>query len=62
MHSNDDLSRLRGQILRLFDSELPVLQDVLTALDREPPKVGVAREYLGSVVDNLGKEISRIKG
>ncbi|MGP5352567.1 hypothetical protein [Pseudomonas helleri] len=62
VHSNDDLSRLRGQILRLFDSELPVLQDVLTALDREPPKVGVAREYLGSVVDNLGKEISRIKG
>lgn len=62
VHSNDDLSRLRGQILRLFDSELPVLQDVLTALDREPPKVGVAREYLSSVVDNLGKEISRIKG
>jgi hypothetical protein len=62
VHSNDDLSRLRGQILRLFDSELPVLQDVMTALDREPPKVGVAREYLGSVVDNLGKEISRIKG
>ncbi len=62
VHSNDDLSRLRGQILRLFDNELPVLQDVLTALDREPPKVGVAREYLSSVVDNLGKEISRIKG
>lgn len=62
VHSNDDLSRLRGQVLRLFDSELPVLQDVLTALDRNPPKVGVAREYLGSVVENLSKEISRIKG
>lgn len=62
VHSNDDLSRLRGQVLRLFDSELPVLQDVLTALDRDPPKVGVAREYLGSVVENLSKEISRIKG
>lgn len=62
VHSNDDLSRLRGQVLRLFDSELPVLQDVLTALERDPPKVGVAREYLGSVVENLSKEISRIKG
>lgn len=62
VYSNDDLSRLRGQVLRLFDSELPVLQDVLTALERDPPKVGVAREYLGSVVENLNREISRIKG
>ena len=62
VHSNDDLSRLRGQVLRLFDSELPVLQDVLTALDRDPPKIGVARGYLGSVVENLSKEITRIKG
>lgn len=62
VHSNDDLSRLRGQVLRLFDSELPVLQDVLTALDRDPPKIGVAQGYLGSVVENLSKEITRIKG
>lgn len=61
VHSNDDLSRLRGQVLRVLNSEMPILQDVLIALDREPPKVAVAREYLGSVVEKLNKEISRIK-
>jgi hypothetical protein len=61
VHSNDDLSRLRGQVLRVLNSEMPILQDVLIALDREPPKVTVAREYLGSVVEKLNKEISRIK-
>ncbi|MDH0445068.1 hypothetical protein N7388_15510 [Stutzerimonas stutzeri] len=61
VHSNDDLSRLRGQVLRVLNSELPILQDVLIALDRDPPKVAVAREYLGSVVEKLNKEISRIK-
>lgn len=61
VHSNDDLSRLRGQVLRVLTSELPILQDVLIALDRDPPKVAVAREYLGSVVEKLNKEISRIK-
>lgn len=61
VHSNDDLSRLRGQVLRVLNSEMPILQDVLIALDREPPKVTVAREYLGSVVEKFNKEISRIK-
>lgn len=61
VHSNDDLSRLRGQVLRVLNSEMPILQDVLIALDREPPKVTVAREYLGGVVEKLNKEISRIK-
>jgi len=61
VHSNDDLSRLRGQVLRVLNSELPILSDVLIALDRDPPKVAVAREYLGSVVEKLNKEISRIK-
>lgn len=61
VHSNDDLSRLRGQVLRVLNGELPILQDVLIALDRNPPKVAVAREYLGSVVEKLNKEINRIK-
>lgn len=61
VHSNDDLSRLRGQVLRVLNSEMPILQDVLIALDRDPPKVTVAREYLGSVVEKLNKEIGRIK-
>lgn len=61
VHSNDDLSRLRGQVLRVLNSEMPILQDVLVALDRDPPKVTVAREYLGSVVEKLNKEITRIK-
>lgn len=61
VHSNDDLARLRGQVLRVLNSEMPILQDVLIALDRDPPKVTVAREYLGSVVEKLNKEIGRIK-
>ncbi|MBD1294344.1 hypothetical protein IDX03_30020, partial [Pseudomonas aeruginosa] len=61
VHSNDDLSRLRGQVLRVLNSEMTILHDVLIALDRDPPKVTVAREYLGSVVEKLNKEIGRIK-
>jgi hypothetical protein len=62
VYSNDDLSRLRGQVLKLLSSELPLLQDALTALERDPPILDAARDYLGGVVENLRKEITRIKG
>lgn len=61
LHLNDKLSQSRGQTLKFFENELPSIQDVLIALERDIPKIGVAREYLGNIIEKMSKEINRIK-
>lgn len=61
VHHTDDLSRLRSRVIRLLEDEMQHLSESLTALSREQPKIGVAREYLGIVHDRLSEELQRLK-
>lgn len=60
-HATADVTSAVNQTYRLLDRELPMLRDGLTALERDPPKVPVAREYLSSALENLQREFNRIK-
>jgi hypothetical protein len=62
VHFRDDLERQRSRTLRALDDEIPVLKDCLTALDRDPPKVEIAKEYLGTALDNLNEELKQLRG
>jgi hypothetical protein len=62
VHMRSDLDKQRNRTLRVLDDEIPVLADSLTALEREPPKIAVARDYLGSAIDKLNEELRLLKG
>jgi chromosome segregation ATPase len=61
VHYVDDLLTLRSGMLNTLVKERERLSESITALSREPPKVDVARAYLGAVQDALIKEINRLK-
>lgn len=61
VHSKDDLERQAGRTIRALEDEIPVLTDCLTALNREPPKVEVAKEYLGTALDTLNNELKILR-
>lgn len=62
VHLRSDLDKQRNRTLRVLNDEIPVLADSLTALEREPPKIAVARNYLGSAIDKLNEELRLLKG
>lgn len=61
VHSKDDLERQASRTLRALEDEIPVLTDCLTALNRDPPKVEVAKEYLGAALDTLNNELKVLR-
>lgn len=61
VHSKDDLERQASRTLRALEDEIPVLTDCLTALNRDPPKVEVAKEYLGTALDTLNNELKILR-
>ena len=61
VHSKDDLERQASRTIRALEDEIPVLTDCLTALNREPPKVEVAKEYLGTALDTLNNELKILR-
>ena len=60
VHTKDDLERQKSRTLRTLEDEIPVLADCLTALTRDPPKLEVAKEYLGTALDTLNKELKAL--
>jgi hypothetical protein len=62
IQTRDDKQKQRGRTLRILESEIPLLADCLTALDRDPPKVKIAKEYIDLVLQKLSKELVEIKG
>jgi hypothetical protein len=61
VHNRDDLERQSSRTLRVLEDEMPVLTDCLTALNRDPPKVEVAKEYLATVLDTLTGELKILR-
>ena len=62
IQTRDEKQKQRGRTLRILEGEIPLLADCLTALDRDPPKVEIAKEYIDLVLQKLSKELVEIKG
>ncbi len=62
IHFRDDQQKQRGRTLRALEEEVPMLQDTLKALERDPPKINVAKDYLARVLDNLNNELKQLQG
>ncbi|MBZ2187848.1 hypothetical protein K8B33_01960 [Alcanivorax sp. JB21] len=61
IHHTDDVHQLQSRINRLLQAELQLLRDALVALQRDPPKVPVALDYLDEAITNIDKEATRLK-
>ena len=61
IHYNDDVHQLQSRINRLLQAELQLLRDAHVALQRDPPKVLVALDYLDEAITNIDKEANRLK-
>lgn len=61
IHLKDDLRKQKGRTLRALENELPMLQDALKALEREPAKITVAKDYIGRALDNLNNELEQLR-
>jgi hypothetical protein len=62
IQTRDEKQKQRGRVLRILEGEIPLLADCLTALDRDPPKVEIAKEYIGLVLQKLSNGLVEIKG
>lgn len=62
IHTRADQQLQKGRTLRILEGEIPILADCLKALERDPPKVAVAKEYMGSVLQKLSNELAELKG
>lgn len=62
IHTRADQQIQKGRTLRILEEEIPILADCLTALERDPPKVAVAKEYMGTVLQKLSNELTELKG
>lgn len=62
IHTRADQQKQKGRTLRILEEEIPMLADCLTALERDPPKVAVAKEYMGTVLQKLSNELAELKG
>lgn len=61
IHHTDDVHKLQSRINRLLQAELQLLRDAHVALQRDPPKVPVALDYLEEAITNIDKEATRLK-
>jgi len=61
IHLQDDQRKQKGRTLRAFEEEIPMLQDALKALEREPAKIAVAKDCLGRALDNLNNELEQLR-
>ena len=62
IHMRADQQSQKGRTLRILEEEIPILGDCLKALERDPPKVEVAKHLMGSALEKLSNELSELKG
>ena len=61
-HFRDDYQKLRGRLLQRLKEEVSLLDEGLSALNREPPKVHVMQDHANRAIDNLRREMERLRG
>lgn len=59
-HLQDDLEELRTRVLRRLKADVSLLEEGLTALKRDPPKINVMVDHGERVTDALRVEIKRL--
>lgn len=61
-HLEDDKHRLRSQVTKALKSEVPRLEEALTALQRDPPKLHIVSHYMDETLEQLKKILREIEG
>lgn len=62
VHLEDDKHRLRSQVVKALRSEVPRLEEALTALQRDPPKLHIVSHYVDETLGQLKKILSDTEG
>ena len=62
VHLEDDKHRLRSQVTKALKSEVPRLEEALTALQRDPPKLHIVSHYVDETLDHLKKILRETEG
>lgn len=53
IHAKNDLEQLRATTIRKIEAEVDLLQDGLSAIRRDPPKVHVMDDHAERAIDGL---------
>ena len=61
IHLRDDLEQQRTRILRRLKADVGLIEEGLTALRREPPKIHVMDDHAERVADALRHEIKKLE-
>lgn len=62
VHLEDDKHRLRSQVTKVLRSEVPRLEEALTALQRDPPKLHIVSHYVDETLVHLKKILRETEG
>ncbi|WP_280554166.1 hypothetical protein [Halomonas sp. 25-S5] len=62
VHLEDDKHRLRSQVTKALKSEVPRLEEALTALQRDPPKLHIVSHYVDETLGHLKKILRDTEG
>ena len=62
IHMQADMDELRGKYLHRLITEVQLLEDGLSAIRMDPPRVHVMDDHANRVIDALRREICRLKG
>jgi hypothetical protein len=62
IHGNDDQENLRASSLRVISGAITNIENVVTALGRDPPKTGIAIEVLTVVLDGFEQVKKQLQG
>lgn len=62
VHLEDDKHRLRSQVTKVLKSEVPRLEEALTALQRDPPKLHIVSHYVDETLVHLKKILRETEG
>ena len=57
----DKFELLRTRILRRLVSEVELLEDSLSAVRKNPPKIRVVEDHIDRVLEGLNREIALLK-
>ena len=58
---NEEFEVLNGRLINRLRLDIDLLHEALHALTRDPPKTNVTIEHLDQVIDNLTRELYRLR-
>jgi hypothetical protein len=58
IHALDSREQMRARLVRRLRADIELLDDGLTALDRDPPKIHVTQDHISRVLQSLRAELT----